>query len=52
VIPWKRLISLIEPHSPRPGCGHPPLGLEKMLRTYFLQQWFDLSRGAVFVDDQ
>ena len=43
VIPWKRLIALIEPHYPRQGKGRPPLGLEKMLRIYFLQQWFDLS---------
>ncbi len=43
VIPWKRLICLIEPHYPKPGRGRPPLGLEKMLRIYFLQHWFDLS---------
>jgi IS5 family transposase len=43
VIPWKRLIALIEPHYPKPGRGRRPLGLEKMLRIYFLQQWFDLS---------
>jgi transposase, IS5 family len=43
VIPWTRLIALIEPHYPKPGKGRRPLGLEKMLRIYFLQQWFDLS---------
>lgn len=43
VIPWSRLIALIEPHYPKPGKGRRPLGLEKMLRIYFLQQWFDLS---------
>ncbi len=32
VIPWKRLICLIEPHYPKRGRGRPPLGLEKMLR--------------------
>ena len=46
VIPWKRLIALIEPHYPKPGRGRPPLGLEKMLRIYFLQHWFDLSDPA------
>lgn len=46
VIPWKRLISLIEPHYPKRGRGRPPLGLEKMLRIYFLQHWFDLSDPA------
>jgi transposase, IS5 family len=43
VIPWSRLLALIEPHYPRAGQGRQPLGLEKMLRIYFLQQWFSLS---------
>jgi hypothetical protein len=43
VIPWARLLALIEPHSPKAGNGRQPLGLEKMLRIYFLQQWFNLS---------
>lgn len=46
VIPWGRLLSLIEPHYPKAGMGRRPLGLEKMLRIYFLQQWFDLSDPA------
>ena len=46
VIPWDRLIRLIEPHYPKAGRGRQPLGLEKMLRIYFLQQWFDLSDPA------
>jgi IS5 family transposase len=43
VIPWSRLIRLIEPHYPKAGNGRQPLGLEKLLRIYFLQQWFNLS---------
>jgi transposase, IS5 family len=43
VIPWVRLIALIDPHYPKAGNGRQPLGLEKMLRIYFLQQWFNLS---------
>jgi transposase, IS5 family len=43
VIPWPRLLALIEPHYPKAGQGRQPLGLEKMLRIYFLQQWFNLS---------
>jgi IS5 family transposase len=43
VIPWGRLIALIEPHYPKAGNGTQPLGLEKMLRIYFMQQWFNLS---------
>jgi IS5 family transposase len=43
VIPWSRLLALIEPHYPSTGQGRPPIGLERMLRVYFLQQWFNLS---------
>lgn len=43
VIPWDRLLPLLEPHYPKAGRGRQPLGLEKMLRIYFVQQWFDLS---------
>src|SRR5271154_736472 len=42
VIPWRRLLGLIEPHYPKAGNGRQPLGLEKMLRIYFRQQWFNL----------
>jgi hypothetical protein len=43
VIPWSRLLALIEPHYPKAGRGRQPVGLEKMLRIYFLQNWFNLS---------
>jgi IS5 family transposase len=43
VIPWSRLLRLIEPHYPKAGRGRQPVGLEKMLRIYFLQNWFNLS---------
>lgn len=43
VIPWPRLLALIAPHYPKAGNGRQPLGLAKMLRIYFLQQWFNLS---------
>lgn len=43
VIPWAKLIALIEPHYPKAGSGRPPLPLERMLRIYFMQQWFNLS---------
>lgn len=46
VIPWQRLLGLLAPHYPSGGRGRQPLGLEKMLRIYFLQQWFDLSDPA------
>ena len=43
VIPWAQLLALTEPHYPKAGNGRQPLGLEKMLRIYFLQHWFNLS---------
>jgi len=43
IIPWQELMQLIEPHYPKAGRGRQPLGLEKMLRIYLLQIWFDLS---------
>jgi len=47
VVPWSELCALIEPHYPKVGNGRPPVGLERMLRLYFLQQWFNLSDPAV-----
>jgi IS5 family transposase len=43
VIPWPRLLELIEPHYHRGETGRQPHELERMLRIYFLQQWFNLS---------
>lgn len=43
VIPWARLLGLIEPYYPKPGKGTQPLPLERMLRIYFMQNWFNLS---------
>src|SRR4051795_8137056 len=43
IIPWTGLIELIEPYYPKAGRGRQPLGLDKMLRIYLLQQWFNLS---------
>src|SRR5215472_12245286 len=47
VVPWPALCGLIEPFYPKPGNGRPPIGFERMLRIYFLQQWFNLSDPAV-----
>lgn len=43
VIPWSRLVELIEPHYPKAGNGTQPKPLEQMLRIYFMQNWFNLS---------
>ena len=47
VVPWSALCALIEPVYPKAGNGRPPVGVERMLRIYFLQQWFNLSDPAV-----
>ena len=47
VVPWRELCALVEPHYPKPGKGRPPVGVERMLRIYFLQQWFNLSDPGV-----
>ena len=50
VVPWAELCALIEPHYPKPradGGGRPTVGLERMLRIHFLQQWYALSDPAV-----
>jgi transposase, IS5 family len=47
IVPWARLIALIEPHYPRGKRGRPPIGLERMLRIYFLQQWYTLADEAL-----
>lgn len=47
VIPWNALTALIAPHNPTGGKrGRPPTPLARMLRIYFLQQWFNLSDPA------
>jgi IS5 family transposase len=47
VIPWSRLLERIAPHyHPRKGRGRQPHDLERLLRIYFLQQWFNLSDPA------
>jgi len=48
VVPWARLESLIEPKYPTSGrVGRQPIGVARMLRMYFLQQWFGLADEAV-----
>ncbi|WP_458071696.1 IS5 family transposase [Rhodanobacter sp. BL-MT-08] len=50
VVPWSQLCAVIEPFYPKPradGGGRPAVGLERMLRIHFLQQWYALSDPAV-----
>jgi IS5 family transposase len=47
IVPWAELQALVEPHYPKAGNGRRPVGLSIMLRTYFMQQWFNLSDPGV-----
>ncbi len=50
VVPWTRLAEVIEPYYPKTGAhvrGRPPIGLERMLRMYCIQQWYGLADEAV-----
>lgn len=47
VIPWVRLLAIIEPVYPQGKRGRPPIGLERMLRMYFVQQWYTLADEAL-----
>lgn len=46
IVPWQALCEVIEPHYPKAGNGRPPVGLERMLRMYFVQHWFNLADEA------
>ena len=45
IVPWQRLIERIEPFYPK-GTRRPTIGLERMLRFYFVQQWLGLADEA------
>ncbi len=47
VVPWGELCALIGPVYPKGEGGRPAVPLERMLRMYFLQLWFNLSDPAV-----
>ena len=55
VVPWARLEERVRPFYPTGERGRPPLPLERMLRVYFVQQWYGLADEAVedaFYDSQ
>src|ERR1700722_19138011 len=47
IVPWSGLEALVRPHYAKAGKGRQPVGLSIMLRTYFVQQWFNLSDPGV-----
>ncbi len=46
LLPWTKLPTVIEPFHHKAERGRPPVGLEGMLRIYFLQQWCGLADEA------
>jgi hypothetical protein len=50
VVPWERLVALVRPYYSEGAGekgGRPAVGLERMLRIYFVQQWLNLSDPGV-----
>ncbi len=47
LIPWQRLVTIIEPYYPKAGKGRRPYPLMTMLRIHCLQQWYSLSDPAM-----
>jgi IS5 family transposase len=48
VVPWADLEALVEAEYPTAGrVVRQPIGVSRMLRMYFLQQWFGLADEAV-----
>ena len=43
IIPWEEWVGVIAPYYPSGKRGRPPKGIEKMLRMYLVQVWFNLS---------
>src|SRR5512142_3358921 len=46
LVPWAEFCKVIEPHYPKAVNGRPPIGLERMLRMYFIAHWFNLADEA------
>ena len=47
IVPWESLLAVVEPHYPKGERGRPPIGCLRMLRIYFLQQWYSLADEAL-----
>jgi len=47
VIPWEELLQVIKRYYPKAGNGRQPMPVERMLRIYFMQQWYGLSDPAM-----
>ena len=47
IIPWDEWVEFVRPYYPDGRRGRPTKGIEKMLRMYLLQVWFNLSDEGV-----
>jgi IS5 family transposase len=47
VIPWEELLQIVNKYYPMAGNGRHPMPMERMLRIYFMQQWYGLSDPAM-----
>ena len=47
IIPWDEWVEFVKPYYPSGKRGRPTKGIEKMLRMYLLQVWFNLSDEGV-----
>ena len=47
VVPWEELLQIVKKYYPVAGNGRHPMPMERMLRIYFMQQWYGLSDPAM-----
>ena len=47
LLPWDKLLVVSEPFNPKRQRGRPPIGWERMVRVYFLQQGYGLADAAL-----
>ena len=47
IIPWEESLQIIKKYYPKAGNGRQPMPLGRMLRIYFMQQWYGLSDPAM-----
>jgi transposase, IS5 family len=47
VVPWSRLLEALGTFYDPDNRGRPPIGLERMLRMYVVQQWYRLADEAL-----
>ena len=47
ILPWDEWVEFVKPYYPSGKQGRPTKGIEKMLRMYLLQVWFNLSDESI-----